>query len=375
MASEMLYPIIPIYLQSIGFTIFIIGVLEGVVEAIAGLGKSYFGKISDNSGKRVPFVQLGYSLSALSKPMMAFFIFPAWVFFVRSLDRMGKGIRTGARDALLSAEATPKTKARVFGFHKSMDTLGAVIGPAIALLFLYFFSNSYKTIFIIAFIPGVLAVISTLFLKEKPMAPPSVKKKVSLFSFVHYWKDSPAAYRKLVIGLLMFALINSSDIFLLLKAKESGISDTQVIGLYIFYNLIFALAAYPIGIIADKIGFKKMLLFGFSIFSVVYFLMATANSFTVLLIAFFLYGIFAAATDGVSKAWITNISDKKDAATAIGTYSGFQSLCSFVASTLAGYIWYKYGSVATFLFSGVGSTLVLIYFVFCKNSLIAKNRI
>ena len=367
MASEMLYPITPIYLQSIGFTIFVIGILEGVVEAIAGLGKSYFGKISDNSGKRVPFVQFGYSLSALSKPMMAFFIFPAWVFFVRTLDRIGKGIRTGARDALLSAEATPETKARVFGFHKSMDTLGAVIGPSLALLFLYFYPGSYKTIFLIAFIPGVLAVISTLFLKEKTIAPPIVKKKVSLFSFVHYWRYSPAAYRKLVVGLLMFALINSSDIFLLLKAKESGISDTQVIGLYIFYNLIFALAAFPVGILADKIGFKKMLLIGFSIFSIVYFLMASANSFSILLIAFLLYGIFAAATDGVSKAWITNISDKKDAATAIGTYSGFQSLCSFFASTVAGFIWFKYGSVATFLFSAVGGVLVVGYLFFVKE--------
>ena len=367
MASEMLYPITPIYLQSIGFTVFVIGILEGVVEAIAGLGKSYFGKISDNSGKRVPFVQLGYSLSALSKPMMAFFIFPAWVFFVRTLDRIGKGIRTGARDALLSAEATPETKARVFGFHKSMDTLGAVIGPSLALLFLYFYPGSYKTIFLIAFIPGVLAVISTLFLKEKIITPPVVKKKVSLFSFVHYWKESPMAYRKLVVGLLIFALINSSDIFLLLKAKESGISDTQVIGLYIFYNLIFALAAFPIGIVADKIGFKKMLLIGFSLFSVVYFLMASANSFSILLIAFLLYGIFAAATDGVSKAWITNISDKKDAATAIGTYSGFQSLCSFFASTVAGFIWYKYGSVTTFLFSAVGCVFVVGYLFFVKD--------
>jgi MFS family permease len=360
MASEMLYPIMPIYLQSIGFSILIIGVLEGVVEAVAGLGKSYFGKLSDNSGKRLPFVQLGYSLSALSKPMMAFFVFPAWVFFVRTVDRIGKGIRSGARDALLSAEATPETKASVFGFHRSMDTLGAVLGPAIALIFLYFFPANYKLLFTLAFIPSVMAVVATFYLKEK-YNPPAQNPKASVFSFVHYWKNSPANYRKLVIGLLLFSFFNSSDVFLLLKAKATGINDVHVIGLYIFYNLIYALTAYPIGIIADKIGFKKVLLAGLAIFAVVYFIMGVTNNFIVIGIAFFLYGVYAAATEGISKAWITNITDKKDAATAVGTFSGFQSLTAFLASSVGGFIWYTYGAATMFIFSAVGVLCVLLY--------------
>ena len=121
MASEMLYPIMPIYLKSIGFSIVLIGILEGVAEAVAGLSKGYFGKMSDITGKRVPFVQLGYSLSALSKPMMAMFIYPLWIFFARTIDRFGKGIRTGARDAILSDEATPETKGKVFGFHSALN--------------------------------------------------------------------------------------------------------------------------------------------------------------------------------------------------------------------------------------------------------------
>ena len=121
-ASEMLYPIMPIYLKTIGFSIVLIGVLEGFAEALAGLSKGYFGKLSDNSGKRVPFVQLGYALSTISKPMMAVFTFPLWIFFSRAIDRLGKGIRTGARDAILSDEATSETKGKIFGFHRSMDT-------------------------------------------------------------------------------------------------------------------------------------------------------------------------------------------------------------------------------------------------------------
>src|SRR6476659_6562272 len=130
----MLYPVMPIYLKTIGFSIVLIGILEGVAEAMAGFSKGYFGKLSDNSGKRVPFVQIGYALSAVSKPMMAFLIYPIWIFFARTIDRLGKGIRTGARDAILSDEATPSTKGKIFGFHRSMDTFGAVLGPAFALL-------------------------------------------------------------------------------------------------------------------------------------------------------------------------------------------------------------------------------------------------
>jgi sugar phosphate permease len=165
-ASEMLYPIMPIYLKTIGFSIVLIGVLEGFAEATAGLSKGYFGKLSDNSGKRIPFVQIGYSLSAISKPMMAFFVFPLWVFFSRTIDRLGKGIRTGARDAILSDEATPATKGKVFGFHRSMDTFGAVLGPSLALLYLYYFPQDYKTLFFIAFIPGVLAVLASFLLNH-----------------------------------------------------------------------------------------------------------------------------------------------------------------------------------------------------------------
>jgi MFS family permease len=363
MASEMLYPIMPIYLKHIGFSIFIIGVLEGVVEAIAGLSKSYFGTLSDDKGKRVPFVQLGYALSALSKPMMAFFAYPIWVFFTRTVDRIGKGIRTGARDALLSGEATTDTKARVFGFHRSMDTLGAVLGPCIALLLLYLFPNNYKLIFLLAFIPGVLAIAATFFLKENN-APVLIKNKpTSFFSFICFWKSSSINYRKLVVGLLLFALINSSDIFLLLKAKDAGLSDVQVIGLYIFYNLVYAIAALPLGIVADKMGFKKILIFGFFIFALAYFLVGVSANISLLLFAFLLYGIYAAATEGLSKAWITNTVEKNNTGAAIGAYTAFQSIFSLFASTLAGFIWYKFGASTLFIFSAVGAVLVIVYFL------------
>ena len=361
-ASEMLYPVMPVYLKEIGFSILLIGVLEGVAEATAGLSKSYFGKLSDVSGKRLPFVRLGYLLSAISKPMMAVFIYPLWIFFSRTTDRIGKGLRTGARDAMLSDEATPQTKGRVFGLHRAMDTLGAVIGPSVALIYLYFYPGNYVMLFYIAFIPGILAIGFTFFVSERKRNRVNVElKSVSLFSFAQYWNDSPPAYKKLVIGLLAFTFINSSDVFLLLKVKDAGLDDTSVIGVYIFYNLIYALAAYPIGRLSDKIGFKKTFIIGLFLFACVYIGMALAHQLYLFFILFFLYGIYAAATESIAKAWISNISDRKDTATAIGTYTGFQSVFTMMASALAGWIWFAFGAAATFLFSGLTTLFIIAY--------------
>lgn len=364
MASEMLYPIMPVYLQSIGFSIALIGVLEGIAEATAGLSKGYFGKYSDYTGKRVPFVQLGYALSAISKPLMAVFVYPLWIFGVRTIDRFGKGIRTGARDALLSGECTTATRARIFGFHRSLDTLGAVIGPALALLFLYLYPGEYKTLFYVAFLPGVLAIVASFLLKDKHFKKPVASAKPSLFTFLKYWKVAPSAYRKLCIGLLAFALINSSDVFLLLMLKESGVSDVWVIGIYIFYNLVYAIAAYPLGILADKIGLKRIFIVGLLLFSMVYFGMAAAPSNIYIYgILFFFYGLYAASTEGISKAWISNISAPENVGTAIGTFSGLQSICSMVASSAAGLVWYNYGAAPLFYFASGGALLLVFYFV------------
>lgn len=363
-ASEMLYPILPLYLKSIGFSIVLIGVLEGIAEATAGLSKGYFGKLSDNSGKRAPFVQVGYTLSAISKPMMAFFIYPLWVFFARTLDRFGKGIRTGARDAILSDEATPETKGKIFGFHRSMDTLGAVVGPVFALLYLYFYPGDYKALFFIAFIPGLLAILVSLILKEKNTKPATNVRRTPFLSFIDYWKRSPGMYRKVVIGLLVFALFNSSDVFLLLKAKQAGLDDTMVVGIYIFYNLVYALSSFPIGILGDRIGLKKMFVCGLSIFALVYFCMSFSSNIILIGALFFLYGLYASATEGISKAWISNITDKKDTATAIGSYAGFQSICTMLASSMAGIIWYQFGAGTTFIITSIATLLVILYFSF-----------
>ena len=366
MASEMLYPVLPIYLQTIGFSILLIGILEGIAEATSGLSKGYFGQLSDSKAKRSPFVQIGYAFSAISKPMMAFFVYPLWILFARTLDRFGKGIRTGARDALLSDEATPATKGEVFGFHRSMDTLGAVLGPLFALIYLFYYPEEYINLFYIAFIPGALAVISTFFLKDKKRLAAPKKKKIGFFSFIDYWKKSPSEYKITARGLLFFALFNSSDVFLLLKAKEAGFDDTMVIGMYIFYNLVYAAFAFPLGRLADKLGLKRMFLFGLILFSLVYFGMAAFTSTYAFIVLFFGYGLYAAATEGITKAWLSNLVSKENTATAIGTFSAFQSICAMIASSLAGLLWYQFGADTSFLLTAIATVFVILYFTIKK---------
>jgi len=371
-ASEMLYPIIPIYLKEIGFSIVWIGILEGFVNFTAGISKGYFGKLSDEKGVRLPFVKLGYGLSALSKPLIGFFVAPVWIFFVRTLDRLGKGVRVAAKDALLSAETTKTNKAKVFGFNRALDTAGATIGPVIALVFLLFYPGEYKTLFYLAFIPGIISVLLIFLIKEKKQ-PASTMEKGNFFSFFKYWKIATKEYKHLVTGLLLFALFNSSDVFLLLKTKEiigddtvqifggSFDSDTISIAAYVFYNLVWALGSYPLGILADKVGFKKVFLSGLVLFAIVYAGFAFNPSITTIFILFSVYGLYSAATDGVSKAWITNTAHNKNTATAVGFYTSCQSICTLGASAIAGLIWAQFGSTYTFISTAAIAFIVFVF--------------
>ncbi len=359
-ASEMLYPIMPVFLRSIGFSIALIGILEGVAEATAGISKGYFGQFSDRIGRRLPFIQLGYLLSALSKPLMVLFINPIWIFFARTTDRLGKGIRVSARDALLSDETTTENKGKVFGFHRAFDTIGACIGPIFALWYLWMWPGQYKMLFVIAFVPGLVAVLLTLFLKER-RNPVIANKGKGFFSYLGYWKTSSKEFKLMVIGLLFFALMNSSDAFLLLALKSVGYNDTYMIGFYIFYNLSFALLAFPAGILADKFGLRKVLIAGLVIFAIVYSLMGFVHGIVGFVLIFLFYGFYAASTDGISKAWITNIAAKGETATALGFYNSLLSVATMLSSSLAGLFWAAFGMKTMFLISGIGALVAAIY--------------
>lgn len=363
----MLYPIMPIYLKSIGFSIVLIGILEGIAEAIAGLSKGYFGLISDKVRLRMPFVRTGYWMSTIAKPLMAMSIAPIWIFFVRTLDRFGKGVRSSARDAILSDETTTENKGKVFGFHRALDTFGAAIGPFIALGFLYFLPGQYKWLFVLAFIPGLISVIIIYLVKEKRQILSN--EKINFFSFFEYfkyWKLSSLNYKKVVIGIMFFTLFNSSDVFLLLLLKNNGMNDLTVIGFYIFYNIIFSVFAFPMGYLGDRIGLKTIFIIGLISFSIVYIFIGFVTSFYIIAILFFIYGIYAACNEGIAKAIISNIADRKETATAIGFFNSFSSVFTMLASSIGGLIWYEYGAKTMFITSGIAVSISALYFVFIK---------
>ena len=334
----------PVYLQSIGFSVLLIGILEGMAEATAGLSKGYFGNYSDKLGSRVPFVRWGYTLSAISKPLMAVFTFPLWVFFARTLDRLGKGVRTGARDAMLSDESTKENKGKVFGFHRALDTAGAAVGPFAALIFLYFYPGQYKWLFIIAVVPGIIAISLTFLLKDKQEK--CLQKKITGFlcSFCYTGNNRRNILNCLLLVCWLLHLFNSSDAFLLLSIKSKGFSDTYMIGIYIFYNLVYALLSFPIGILADKFGLARTLIFGFACICRSLFVDGFCIAYLAVYCTFWIVCLYAASTEGISKALISNIAEKDKTATAIGFYTSFASIFTMLASSLAGLIWYTTGN-------------------------------
>lgn len=366
-SSEMLIPILPIYLRSIGFTVALIGLLQGGSEFAAGISKGYFGKLSDTTGKRIVFVRIGYLLSAVAKPIMGFFTNPVLIFVSRLSDRLGKGVRTNARDAILSAETTPANKGKVFGFHQSFDTIGAAIGPVCALVYLYFYPGHYQVMFILAFFPSLASTLLTFLIRDKgAVTEKRPRKSQGFFGFLKYWKSASPSYKKLVPALLFFALMNSSDTFLLLMMKHQGLTDVQLIMVYVFYNIIFATLAYPAGYIGDKFGLKWTFVFGCVLDAAVYIAFPFTHSLWIFGLLYFLYGIYAATNDGIARAWITNLSQNQQTATALGFYTSIASMCLLVASVVTGVLWDHFGPMIAFVIPGFGTLLVVVYLSITK---------
>jgi MFS family permease len=363
-ASEMLYPVTPIFLTAVlGSSMAVVGIIEGIAEFIAGLLKGYFGKLSDKVGKRSVFIVIGYGLSAISKPLPGIFQNIPTVLFSRVADRTGKGIRTAPRDALLGSYSNGNSGA-VFGFHRGMDTLGAAIGPVAALVLLHYFPNNFQLIFLLAFIPSVIAVMFTMLVKDKPIELKLRSRK----NYSSFWKSAPKSYKRLIVLITLFSLINSSDVFLILKSRDISGSSTLAIFGYIFYNLIYAASSYPLGGLSDKFGKRKIFSIGLIIFSLVYFGFALVPDIKFIWILFALYGIYAASTEGISKAWVSDLIPDEQRGSAIGLLTMLSSFSVMIGSFLTGILWDQFGSSVPFLVSAVVSFIIALVIFLQKDS-------
>jgi len=377
-SSEMIYPIVPIFLTTVlNAPASAVGLIEGVAESTASLLKMVSGWLSDKLKKRKIFVATGYALSAASKFLIGLAYVWPFVLFARFIDRLGKGTRTAARDALILESVAPEQKGRAFGLHRSMDSAGAVIGPLLALLMIFLYQNNFRLIFFLAGIPSVIGVIVLLiFIKEKTKPAlaqelqqgegkfPATTAKPITANFKFKWKELDPAFKSFLIISTIFAIGNSSDVFLILKAKDLGLATTLTVAAYVLSNLTYSLFSYPAGVVVDKIGSKKVLTLGFWLFVIVYLAMGLIQASWWMWILFPIYGIYLALTDGVSKAYIAAMVPAEKSGTAFGAYLMITGICMFIASFGAGLLWKYINPAAPFLFGAFCATVAVIWFMF-----------
>ena len=359
-SSEMIYPLVPLFLANVlGVNKSMIGLIEGIAETTASLLKVFSGWFSDQIGRRKNLMLAGYAISTLSRPILA--LSGAWqqVLISRFVDRLGKGIRTAPRDAII-AESTEKTHlGRAFSFHRSMDTMGAVVGPAIALALLQMYNHNYKVVFWLSMIPGAIAVIIiVLFIKEKKREAALTVSDRPKLSLQHFdWR-----VKFFIVIATLFALGNSSDAFLILRAEQIGVPTAMIPAVYLLFNLVYSLSAIPAGIAADRFGKKRLILLGFVLFAGLYYGFAVAGTPRAIWVLFSIYGLFMGLTEGIQKAFLATIIPPDFKATAFGVYATAVGLATLPASLIGGLLWDRVSPAATFYFGACTALCSAIMF-------------
>lgn len=358
LSSEAIYPLIPLFLTSVlGAPFAIVGLIEGIAESTASTVKVFSGWISDRLGRRKPLAIAGYSLSALTKPLMAAATTWPLVLALRFGDRLGKGVRNPPRDALIADSTGPANRGRAFGFHRAADTLGATLGALLALAALGLAGERYRVIFLVAAVPALLGVASLLFVREhRPGQKHSALPRLSLSQF-------DRRFRMFLLASAVFALGNSSDAFLILRARNLGLSAFAAILAYVLFNLIYTLLSLPAGSLSDRVGRRRVIIAGFLLFSLVYLGLGLITGPVAVWPLFALYGAVMALTEGVGKAFAADSAPHHLLGTALGIYHTVVGLIAFAASLAAGILWDAAGARAPFFFSavcGLAATSILV---------------
>lgn len=359
-SSEMIYPLVPLFLANVlGINKSMIGLIEGIAEATASLLKVFSGWLSDRIGKRKGLMLAGYAISTLSRPVIA--LAGSWqqVLGSRFVDRLGKGIRTAPRDAIIADSTESSHLARAFSFHRAMDTLGAVIGPAIALFVLQHYNQNYRLVFWLSLIPGLLAVAVIIIAIRETKVPQTTTVDRPRLSF----RQFNGKTRFFILIATLFALGNSSDVFLILKAENAGVPTALIPAVYLTFNLIYSLSAIPAGIAADRFGKKRIILIGFILFAVLYYGFAIASSQAAIWLLFSAYGLFMGLTEGIQKAFLASIIPAEFKATAFGVYATATGLATFPSSLIGGILWDQISVAATFYFGAATATLSAVLFM------------
>ncbi|CAB1241053.1 MFS transporter [Clostridiaceae bacterium BL-3] len=360
--TKMIYSIMPLFLMSIGASKTEVSLIEGIAESTASVLKAVSGWWSDKIGKNKPFMIIGYGFTAILSPLFSIVTSPLQVLAIRFSERVGKGIRTAPRDSLVAASSSDSEKGKNFGFHKAMDNSGAIVGPFIAFAILSVFPNNYRKVFIFSALPGILGLITIIFfVKEAKKSKDDLPKKITLrdFSYKYY----------MFLGIVfVFTLGNSTDALLLVKANDIGVKALFIPIVYLIFNSVSVIFAVPMGILSDKFGRGKLIIFGYVLYSAIYFGFGRTDNKISVILLFVLYGLYSAATDGVQKALVSDLIDKNKRGTGLGIYNSLVGITLLPASLIAGVLYDNVNNSAPFyLSSAIALTAAVLMFLFYKK--------
>lgn len=361
-SSEMLTNLIPLFLYNVlGVQTSIIGLIDGIAETTASLIKIYSGALSDRLGKRKILTVIGYALSTLAKPFLYFAVTWEWVLGVKFSDRVGKGIRTAPRDALLAGSARSDQRGLAFGLHRAGDTAGAFLGLGVAALIIWLTQSgaaeltrhTFQIVVLASIIPAIAAVlVLALGVKEVEASRGNTNNRIKLS-----WKGLDKRFRAFLVVVIIFTLGNSSDSFIVLRAQDRGLTVLQIMGMLMTFNAIYALLAGPLGLLSDRMGRRRLMLIGWSVYGLVYLGLALSHTGAQIWALFGIYGIYYALTEGVAKALVADIVPQEQRGTAYGLFNAAIGLTALPASLIAGILWQVINPAAPFIF---GASLSLI---------------
>jgi MFS family permease len=344
-STEMLYPVLPVFLtETLNASGSIVGLVDGFAQATQNIVQGFSGALSDKLRRRKPVALVGYFLAALGKPLMGLSTIWQGVFGGRLLDRLGTGIRSAPRDALIASSVEEKDRGRAFGFEGVGDNAGACIGPLLAVFLLYRLGVGIRTIFFLAVIPGLLAFFMVLLVRERPI-PVAAKSKIDISL-----RQFPKRYWKYLGVTALFGLGNSTNAFLILRTQDIGASLETTILIYAAFNLLAALISYPAGTLSDSFGRKNILLASFFIFVITYLGFALTRSIIVIGALFVFYGLFQGIFRAVGKAFASDLVPEHLRASGVGWYNSTVGLLQLVASLVGGVLWDQIGHAAVFYY-------------------------
>lgn len=342
--TKMIYAIMPLFLLSIGASKTELSLIEGLAESTASILKALSGWWSDRIGRNKPFMVVGYAMTTILSPLFSIVYTPLQVLMIRFAERVGKGIRTAPRDSLIAGSSCEGKKGRSFGFHKAMDNSGAIVGPLLAFAVLSAFPGDYRKVFLLSAVPGLVGVMAiVLFVREAKKNKDELPGKISL-------KDFPRSFYMFLVIAFIFTLGNSTDALLLVKAKDIGIQALFIPLVYLIFNSVSVILAVPAGMLSDRFGRERLIIFGFLLYSIIYFGFGRTNDKAAVILLFVLYGLYSAATDGVQKALVSDLIDQDKRGTGLGIYNSIIGITLLPASLIAGILYDRVNNRAPFYF-------------------------